>query len=336
MSKLFEKTEKIGEDKLKNQSSAKGEKKEKVDSALVFQTENFSLNVEADSEFKDQNQSQHDIGRKSLEILNQLLKLQQKKEVEKAKKKTPWYQNTIAMLGLFGTLFAAGFSFYFAYFSPKAKTFEDMTEAYMFKQDKICKQTINDNINKVLALTPIFDDIPYNSSLYAEDKLIINSLMESNNGRTFYVLEGISQIGNILTSYMLIFLLGKSTFALQINNERISQNERFATFYISLKRPFGRVVEKINFNSVFGCEINDFIFALNQTIQSRQIKNTLIIIDDIQMAFQNPQDPTWFFQPICGLTDSLPVNFLFVSSKNSIVAKIKLLFFFLTIFNLII
>ena len=129
-----------------------------------------------------------------------------------------------------------------------------------------------------------------------------------------------------LTSDILIFLIGKSAFALQINNERISQNERFATFYISLKRPFGRVGENINFDSVFGCQIRDFILLLNQTIQSNQIKNTLIIIDDIQIAFHKNQDPTWFFLPICGLTDALPVNFLFVSSENSIVDKIRLLF----------
>lgn len=80
---------------------------------------------------------------------------------------------------------------------------------------------------------------------------------------------------------------GKSSFAIEILRER-KKRDSYLTMYISMKK-----LKWVNFYDLFTSDCSHFSFEeiFNQKIYQ---KNALVIIDDVQLVFDNPDFKIFF------------------------------------------
>ena len=245
---------------------------------------------------------------------------------------SPWDKTKWAIAsGTIILLFAIAYQFLFGFWDPTSKNLEVSYENTAYTS---CSQNIENLIN-IYTESKLMNGIPYNKSLYEEEKQLIMKGLDSNYGSFFYVLEGMPLIGYFLMYFdkFIFNKIGKSKLAEEINNERIRTYRNSATIYLSLK--LQKQQNKImDFFSIFdsGCNPINFEKIIRNHMKSQNITNFLIIIDDIQLAFTF-ENPYGLFGPIGALADRLGIRFLLVSSENPVRNTIKYFFHFLSIFK---
>ena len=131
----------------------------------------------------------------------------------------------------------------------------------------------------------------------------------------FYLKEILVQVNKISLS---LILIGKSSFALEIVNRRKNESSSYISIYFALK-----IKNPESFSFFFSNSCTNNIlknFFLNLKNQNKA-KNILIIIDDIQLSF--PHVPSNLYGDMKELADRAGVNFMFLSSQNSVYNQMK-------------
>ena len=115
--------------------------------------------------------------------------------------------------------------------------------------------------------------------------------------------------------------------AIEIFNN-FSNSVETATIYFSLKEM--KLSKDSDFYKLFSEQCDQIILKnfINNYKEQKNIKKFLIIIDDIQLIFQQVENPYYVFGPIIGLQEKFTIQFFFVSSQNSISDKIMYLIYY--------
>ena len=130
----------------------------------------------------------------------------------------------------------------------------------------------------------------------------------------FYLKEILVQVNKISLS---LILIGKSSFALEIVNRRKNESSSYISIYFALK-----IKNRKSFSYFFSNSCTNNIlkkFFLNLKNQNKA-KNILIIIDDIQLSFPVTSN---LYGDMKELADRAGVNFMFLSSQNSVYNQMK-------------
>lgn len=114
-------------------------------------------------------------------------------------------------------------------------------------------------------------------------------------------------------------MLGKSTFAKEIANER-NKNSKKRTIYLSLK---DEMLNNYNFYKMIHeeCEEKEFYTILNKMYRNEKIEDVLIIIDDVQLLFTFKNSILSDLKYLCD--NFHPFKIIFLSSQNSVFMKMK-------------
>ena len=122
------------------------------------------------------------------------------KVIRKAPKK-PWYKKKSFYQGgaaFCVTALACAAAWYFGVTGITATQYDENTDKMIAADNnrkyKSCEESVQKTLDATVNLT-LFEDLPYDPTLYEKQKTQILNLIDDNQGRSLYLLEGPSQIG---------------------------------------------------------------------------------------------------------------------------------------------
>ena len=161
---------------------------------------------------------------------------------------------------------------------------------------------------KTLGTTPIqfelMEKIKFLDVYQRQTEKCLDSI-EENEGVYYFLVEGTSK-------------KGKTTFGLNLHNQFIAKNTNNMALYIELdpKDPYN-IFKKLN-----KCDWSNIEMALDLLLQNRADIWILMIIDNIQHAFQTQQ----IAAGLLGIFKNMKatrLSFLYISSQNSVFRRMK-------------
>jgi len=203
---------------------------------------------------------------------------------------------------LLGVLIAGLITFLFA------KNVNTVVEIFSVpNQINLCFEKI-----KIIGKTPISIKTPYPFiNIYQmQMKNLINAML-NNHGKFYYLIEGASK-------------QGKTIFGSNLLNQLIN-NPNVWCLYITLNKDDPKQI----FQNMEECNWSVFGSAAAELQKINDLNQIFIIVDDIQTAFETKKIADGMFS-LFKIMKNYQLNFLYISSQNSVTSKMELFIFLST------